>query len=165
MNKNRKLLIIRHAKSSWEHDVHDKDRALNRRGVRDAHLVSNYLKDSVEYVDAVFSSPANRAIHTCLIFMRNLELDNNKLLVVNELYDFGGQKVLEFIKSLDDAHNTVMIFGHNHAFTAISNLLGSTSIDNLSTSGFVELHFNVNSWSEINKGKTHQIVIPKQLKS
>lgn len=161
----RKLLIVRHAKSSWEQDVNDKDRALSFRGVNDAHLVSNHLKNSIKEVDAVFSSPANRAFHTCLIFMRNLEIDFKKLCVTNKLYDFSGENVLDFVKSLNNIDKTVMIFGHNHAFTAIANSLGSNYIDNLPTSGFVALQFNVNSWSEIREGKTETIIFPKQLKS
>ena len=164
MNKNKTLLIIRHAKSSWELDVNDKDRTLNARGIRDAHLVSNYLKNSVEGVDSIISSPANRALHTCMIFMRNLELNFDLFKVNNNLYDFGGENVLSTIKSLSDNYNRVMIFGHNHALTSIVNMLGDNYIDNLPTSGFVEIEFNVNSWAEINTGKTLRTVFPKQLK-
>ena len=164
MKKNKTLLIIRHAKSSWELDVNDKDRALNSRGVNDAHLVSKHLLNSGIEVDIVLSSPANRALHTCMIFMRNLELDFGKLRLTNDLYDFGGQNVVNKIKSLNDDHNTLMIFGHNHAFTSIANMFGDIYIDNLPTSGFVAIEFNVNSWAEISAGKTIKTVFPKQLK-
>jgi phosphohistidine phosphatase len=160
----KKLLIIRHAKSSWEHDVSDKDRPLSNRGINDANLVSNHLINRVKDVDFVCSSPAIRALHTCSIFMRNLELDFLKLLVSENLYDFGGLKVSNFIKSLNDDYNCVMIFGHNHAFTSISNIFGSQIIDNFPTSGYVELAFNANSWKDISTGKTELVVFPKHLK-
>jgi len=165
MKKNKTLLIIRHAKSSWELDVNDKDRALNSRGVNDAHLVSKHLTNSVFYVDYVLSSPANRALHTCMIFMRNLKLNFDTLRLTDSLYDFGGDNVINTIKLLNDDYNTVMLFGHNHAFTSIANMFGDKYIDNLPTSGFVAIEFNVNSWAEISTGKTINMVFPKQLKS
>ncbi|PKP14840.1 MAG: histidine phosphatase family protein, partial [Bacteroidetes bacterium HGW-Bacteroidetes-23] len=37
------LILIRHAKSSWDAPVHDKERVLAQRGVRDAHLVAQNI--------------------------------------------------------------------------------------------------------------------------
>ena len=60
--------------------------------------------------------------------------------------------------------NEIMIFGHNHAFTSITNIFGSTFIENLPTSGLVKINFDVNSWSDIKSGETELILIPKELK-
>ena len=57
-----------------------------------------------------------------------------------------------------------MIFGHNYALTNIANSYGSVAIDNITTSGFVEINFNTDSWSKIKNGVTKTIVFPKQLK-
>lgn len=35
----KKLIIVRHAKSSWEHNLPDHERPLNQRGFNDADLV------------------------------------------------------------------------------------------------------------------------------
>ncbi|MRI00306.1 histidine phosphatase family protein [Kriegella sp. EG-1] len=160
----KKLILVRHGKSSWEYAVSDRDRPLLERGINDAILVSNTLVEQAIEIDAIFSSPANRALHTCTIFLRQLYLPLSKLELRDELYDFSGNEALKMIKSIADDFNTVMIFGHNHAFTHIANSLGNSYIDNVPTSGLVELNFNVNSWSLITKGTTQQIIFPKQLK-
>jgi phosphohistidine phosphatase len=57
-----------------------------------------------------------------------------------------------------------MIFGHNHAFTSISNIFGNKFIDNLPTAGVVVINFDVNDWKKINKGQTELLIYPKQFK-
>jgi phosphohistidine phosphatase len=160
----RKLVLIRHAKSSWEFDVPDAERPLNKRGLKDAALVSNAFKNTSFSPDIIFSSSAIRAASTCKIFMKTLNFDENLLHVRDELYDFGGQKVINFIHNIDDSYEKVMIFGHNHAFTSICNIFGDQFIDNLPTSGLVVLNFDVTSWQKIKKGKTKLTIFPRDLK-
>ena len=64
------LILVRHGKSSWEYSVDDKDRPLKERGVNDGHLISEEFKSqNASTIDAAFSSPANRALHTGMIFL------------------------------------------------------------------------------------------------
>lgn len=160
------LIFVRHAKSSWEYEVSDKDRPLKVRGINDAYLVSNHLSGDLELPQKVFSSPANRALHTCIIFMRNLGIDFNKLTVTSTLYDFGGSDVQEFVENLSEDLTTVMLFGHNHAFTALANLYGDRYIDNVATSALVKIDFDIATWQEIKttQGKTTIHIAPKALK-
>jgi phosphohistidine phosphatase len=158
------ITFIRHAKSSWDYQVGDKDRPLNQRGINDAHLVSAYLAEKPFVVDAVFSSYANRAMHTCAIFMRRLQIPFSKLTITLELYDFSGETALLFLKNLDDELERVLVLGHNHAFTHLTNTLGNKSIANLPTSGVVTITFPIDHWKEISKGTTVNSIFPKQLK-
>ncbi|NNE77601.1 MAG: histidine phosphatase family protein [Pricia sp.] len=158
------LILVRHGKSSWDYAVNDKDRPLKERGINDAYLVSNALKSKGIQLDKIFSSPANRALHTCVIFLRQLEFPSEKFQLSKKLYDFSGDSVSEFIRNLDDSLNTVMIFGHNHAFTHLANSLGNTYIDNVPTTGLVHLYFDANRWKSISKGTTKQTIFPKDLK-
>ncbi|WP_209405512.1 histidine phosphatase family protein [Pseudozobellia sp. WGM2] len=155
------LILVRHGKSSWDYAVSDKDRPLKERGINDALLVSDIFKQKDYQVDAVFSSPANRALHTCMIFLRRLEFPFTDFQVIENLYDFSGNSDLEFIKSIDDHLNTVMVFGHNHAFTYLANSLGNSYIDNVPTSGLVHLKFDVDNWNAISQGATIQTIFPK----
>ena len=140
----KQLVLIRHAKSSWKYDVNDAERPLKSRGFRDAALVSNSFKNTEFYPDIIFSSFAKRALSTCEIFMKTLNIDDKFLQVKGELYDFGGQNVINFINAIDDRYEKVMIFGHNHAFTSICNIFGDQFIDNLPTSGLAVIDFDVN---------------------
>lgn len=158
------LTLVRHAKSSWDFDVDDKDRPLKLRGIQDAHLVSSHVKDKLLAPEVVFSSIANRALHTCAIFTRNLNLSYEKVNIVDDMYDFSGSLLIETIKSCDDEITNLMVFGHNYAITSFVNIYGSTYIDNVPTSGVVVIKFDVSSWEEIDSGDTVLTVFPKDLK-
>lgn len=158
------LILIRHAKSSWEHDVTDINRPLSTRGFKDANLLSKEFLKYKFRPDAIFSSPANRALTTCNIFMDNCHFDASLLTIDNELYDFGGRQVADFIKGLRDEHHNVMIFGHNHAFTAIANNFGDKFIENVPTCGLVMLQFETDTWKNLDKGHTKMTLFPKELK-
>lgn len=159
----KKLTLIRHGKSSWEYNVSDRDRPLLERGIKDAYLVASAIE--AHTLDAVFSSPANRALHTCSIFLRVFNIPSNQVRVYDELYDFSGEQVLKFIHSLDNKLQNVVIFGHNHAFTSLVNMLGSVTINNVPTAGLVKLKFDVLEWSSVTKGVTEKIIFPKNLKN
>ncbi|MBU2920437.1 histidine phosphatase family protein [Winogradskyella psychrotolerans] len=160
----KEITLIRHGKSSWEQDVIDRERPLKTRGINDIKLVANHFFNSNSVPEIIFSSPARRALSTCEIFMNTLNIAKEQVVVVEELYDFDGRNVIDFIKNLSNEYNEVMIFGHNHAFTSISNIFGDTFIDNLPTSGLVKLKFDINDWNDLKKGITEFIIIPKELK-
>ena len=84
----KQLILMRHGKSSWDYDVSDKDRPLKQRGINDAHLVSQTFALHAPSIDFIYSSPANRALHTSMIFVRNLEFDLSRFKVNDMLYDF-----------------------------------------------------------------------------
>jgi len=158
------LYMVRHAKSSWEFDVIDHKRPLKERGINDGTLVSAYVADNFERPDCIVSSDAVRALATAQFFKEAFNIPENNFKVNHSLYDFSGHKVMETIKSLDDSFNTIMIVGHNHAFTSIANMLGNKYIDNVPTCGFVEIAFKEDSWSKITTGKTKNTVFPRDLK-
>ncbi len=62
------LILIRHAKSSWDKPVSDKDRELNERGKNDAILVSKESRVLLDDHFVLFSSNARRALETATIF-------------------------------------------------------------------------------------------------
>jgi phosphohistidine phosphatase len=158
------ILLVRHGKSSWDYDVSDTERPLKTRGISDAKLVANQFIKKSDIPIYVFSSPAKRALDTCKIFTNTFKLSENSIKIVENLYDFGGESVIGFIKNLPNEIDYAMIFGHNHAFTSIANIFGDKFIDNLPTSGLVKINFNINDWKDLKKGQTELIIFPKQLK-
>jgi phosphohistidine phosphatase len=57
-----------------------------------------------------------------------------------------------------------MIFGHNHALTAIANTYGDTYIDNIPTCGVVIIKFNISNWSQLAPGKIVKTIFPRDFK-
>ena len=160
----KKLVVVRHGKSSWKHDLPDDKRPLKSRGKTDAKLVSKHFKSKNVLPDIVLSSPAVRAFTTCEIFCENLNLPIENVEVIENLYDFQGDNVIEILKNLDNNYDIVMIFGHNHAFTSICNIFGDKFIDNLPTSGLVVINLDIDSWGDLKQGQTELIIFPKDLK-
>ncbi len=160
----KKLILVRHGKSSWEHNLPDDKRPLKKRGILDANLVSKEFKSQKIEPDVVMSSPANRAYSTCKIFSENFVFNLKKVKIINDLYDFQGDQVVKILKETSNSLENIMIFGHNHAFTSICNIFGSVFIENLPTSGLVVIDFDVDSWQDINKGKTVLKLFPRDLK-
>lgn len=158
------LILIRHSKSSWEQGVDDIKRPLNERGFADAPLVAEAFKGHDFQPDAIYCSPAKRALTTCKLFMEALDVSEELLHIEKELYDFGGGQVRRFIKSMNDDFDKVMIFGHNHAFTTMANNLGNVHIDNLPTTGLVRIDFDADNWQDVEQGITKLVIKPKDLK-
>jgi len=158
------VILVRHGKSSWEYNVSDRDRPLLQRGINDGLLVSEKWILENQAVDFIYSSPANRALHTATIFLRQMKFPLEQFQLSNLLYDFSGDSALQFIKELDNDLKTVMIFGHNHAFTHIANSLGNTYIENVPTTGLVHLQFGIDRWDETDKGTTVKTMFPKHFK-
>lgn len=158
------VFFIRHGKSSWEHDVTDVERPLQSRGYKDGELIGKEFASWRVSIDAVFSSPAKRAFTTCQLICEELSYPLDKVIVTKELYDFDGESVLQFLKNLDDKLKTVVIFGHNHAFTALVNQLGNMPIANVPTTGLVCISFKEETWKQIVSGITKHKIFPKELK-
>lgn len=158
------LYMVRHAKSSWKHNVPDHKRPLKKRGELDAALVSRIVQSELKPPQKIISSDANRARTTAEYFKKAFSVSDSDYILNHDLYDFSGQSVMRIVKGLDDSLKRVMIVGHNHAFTSIVNMLGNEYIDNVPTSGFVALQFEVDSWSKITTGKTTKVVFPRHLK-
>lgn len=158
----KEIILMRHGKSSWDYPVDDRDRPLIPRGIQDAKRVAKALADT-PIPDAVFSSPANRALHTCCIALKTLGYPMELLRISEKLYDFDGSQVVSFVNQLDDNLDRVMLFGHNNAFTILANQWGDRVLDHLPTAGAVRIQFEIMRWQELRKGKIMQIVFPKKM--
>lgn len=145
----KELYLVRHAKSSWEYEsVDDLDRPLQVSGIRDAHTISQLLANQQQTPQALYTSPATRAVHTAMIFARNLRVPFSALKLNEQLYMCTDKQLLDFIKTLDDGHDRVMIFGHNPTITNFVNRCIEQRIDNVPTTGTVCFSFNINSWKD-----------------
>ncbi len=158
------LYMVRHAKSSWSENVGDHQRGLKERGVNDAKLVSEKAAETCKKPNKIISSDAVRAKSTATFFKDAFKITDIDFSTNSELYDFSGQNVMAVIKNLSDDLDIAMIVGHNHAFTFIANMLGNEFIENVPTSGFIQIDFDVASWQNISTGVTKLTIFPRDLK-
>jgi len=143
------LLIIRHAKSSWDHSIlNDMDRPLNDRGKRDAPAMAQRLIRTGVPIDAFVSSPARRARTTAEYFSREFGRSEKDILLVPELYHAPVQIFKEVIARLEDRFGSVALFSHNPGITAFVNTLTSVRLDNMPTCGIFAVTSSTTHWSE-----------------
>jgi phosphohistidine phosphatase len=158
------LTLIRHGKSSWEYDLDDHDRPLAERAYKDIELVADKAKAHISPNAGFFSSSANRAQTTARLFMEHLGLDPEQLTILPELYTFDDRTLRKIILKMDDAFDDIVVFGHNPAFTLVSNHFGDEQFSNLPTSGFVKLGFENTNWKDCRKARTILHLFPKNLR-
>ena len=144
------LVIVRHAKSSWEDPfLSDHQRPLAKRGLRDGPRMGARLADWGPPIDRVISSSAVRALATAELVTGEMGLPWDEIQVEDRLYHATETEMLELIQEQEDYLDGLMLFGHNPGMTYLVNDLSDLDLDNLPTCGVVILQFNVESWSEI----------------
>lgn len=159
------LIIVRHAKSSWESPMRDIDRPLQCRGIKDAHLVSTTMQNDLPKTFMMWSSPAKRASETAMIFAQNISYPVESIVFEENLYTFDERQLENTVRSCSNDYDNVILFGHNEAITNFVNKFGDIFIDNVSTSGVVSLTFDTDNWSDIRKGTTRKVIFPRDLKT
>ncbi len=161
----KRLYLIRHAKSSWEdHLLSDYDRPLSDRGKRDAPKIGEVLKSKNVSPDLIISSTARRALKTSKIFSTILDYPIENIVEDSTIYEATTQNLLNIINRIDNKYNSVLLFGHNPAFTVLANLLGDKYVDNMPTSAVAELELTVDSWIDVgaDSGKLVGFEYPKK---
>ncbi len=109
----RRLLLARHAKSSWGDPVlTDHDRPLNARGYRAAQLVGAALSELGCVPDVVLSSTATRTRETWVQMEPHFG-GHPRVEFHRALYLAAPRDVLATIADAPDEAETVMVLGHN----------------------------------------------------
>lgn len=158
------LILIRHAKSSWNAPLLDKDRPLAKRGMQDAHLMSTNIDAHLPKTFTMLSSTAKRASETAIIFAQNISCPLESIIFKDELYTFDDRQLENIVKSCNNDYDNVILFGHNDAITNFVNKFGNVFIENVPTSGFVSINFDSSDWKSIGKGETQKVIFPRDLK-
>ncbi|MBC8172970.1 MAG: histidine phosphatase family protein [Chitinophagales bacterium] len=159
------LYIIRHAKSSWEYDeLHDLERPLTERGVRDAGVMGDFLHKKDIHPGIVISSPALRALTTARIICDAVGYDKNKIELHADLYFKEIPEIVKVIKDKGMHHNVVFIFGHNPTFSNLAHAFTKTFTEMMPTCSIVAIDFDVDSWqlAELTKGQLKFFESPKK---
>jgi phosphohistidine phosphatase len=143
------LLLIRHAKSSWD-DValSDRERPLNKRGKHDAPVMGQLLKEKNLMPDVIVSSPAKRALKTAKLIAEAVGYPKKQIDIRDAIYEHGLDALLELIAGLNDDGQRVFLVGHNPEITTLANRLSGADIENVPTCGIVSITFPQDHWRE-----------------
>jgi phosphohistidine phosphatase len=158
------LILVRHAKSSWDAPLKDIDRPLTTRGIIDAHFVAEKTLQYLPKTFVIWSSNAKRATETAIIFTQTFSCPLDSIIFKADLYSFEASRLEKIIKNCNALYDAVVLFGHNDAITDFVNKFGDKPIGNVPTSGMVSIEFEGNSWANIKNGKILKTIFPKDFK-
>ena len=143
------LLIIRHAKSSWDSPtLKDFDRPLNERGHKDAPMMAERLLQKKISIDAFVTSTAKRAITTTEYFHKAYKAASSQLVPIKELYQAQTEDFYKVINSLQDNWDTVAIFSHNPGITALVNNFDVGGVDDMPTCAVFGVTAEIEHWKD-----------------
>ncbi len=107
------LLIMRHAKSSWDNPAQtDHERPLNARGLRDAPRMGELLAANGLVPDLIISSTATRARETAEIMSQSSGYEN-EITFTDDLYLASPSAIVGVLSQLAGDAERVMIVPHN----------------------------------------------------
>lgn len=149
----KRLVLIRHAKSSWKHpELTDFDRPLNKRGRQDAPMMGERLAKRALHPDVIVCSPALRARQTAEAIAGRIALPAQQLLYRPEIYEAEPDALLDLIRDFDQDWQTVFLVGHNPGLTELGNQLAACDLDNLPTCALLVIDFKVSIWRQLAPG-------------
>jgi phosphohistidine phosphatase len=156
------LVILRHAKSDWPDGVPDLQRPLGERGIREAPLAGQWLRDQVPPFDLVVRSPALRARQTWELAAAELGYEP----LVREdarLYGEPVSVLLDVIRDIPPEAGTVLFVGHNPELNSLVTVLSGTAVE-LKTSSIAVLTFD-GAWADVDVDEgtmqLEQVVTPR----
>jgi len=108
----RTLIAVRHAKSSWDHDVEDHDRPLSGRGRRDADALGRLLVQRGLSPDLVLCSTATRTRETWER-AHAVGATAGEVRLVRGVYHAWVPELVRLVRQTPDEVATVLLLGHS----------------------------------------------------
>ena len=109
----KRLLILRHAKSSWNNaELSDFERPLNKRGRQAAPRMGYWIAENDIAPDVVICSTARRAQQTYQLVQNAVSWDV-ETIHTEKLYLAPAHTYIEHLSQLADNTSTAMVIGHN----------------------------------------------------
>ncbi len=165
---------MRHAKSGWDDPVaRDFDRPLNKRGERAARAMGQWMASHGLNFEQVIASPAVRVIETLdglwTGYGRRIEPRWER-----RIYLASGATLLDVLREVDDAHDVVLMVGHNPGMEDVvfdlvaddgRSPLREIVLDKYPTAALAELVMDIGSWADIAKNSAHlkRFIRPRDL--
>ena len=169
----RTLMLMRHAKSSWDQpELDDLDRPLSPRGRRAAPLIARYIEKRKWQPDLVLCSPAARVRETWQLMTPVLgrPVDCKTLRTI---YPGMPSRLLDTLRRAADEVERLMLIGHNPGLGQLAaSLCGAGPKEPLErmrskfpTATLAVIDFDVDRWEQVapGAGRLRAFVRPKDL--
>ncbi|MCB8821163.1 SixA phosphatase family protein [Microvirga rosea] len=167
----RRLLLLRHAKSSWPAGVLDVERPLSPRGRKAAVLMGDYLKEEGLVPDLVLISPARRTEETWDLVQP--ALGPIECRHEPRIYEAPAGRLLTVLQEINPDMRVVLMIGHNPGFEDLAKMLiGDGTPEHCNrlagkypTAGLAVIDFKDDNWEQVKArgGCLERFVTPKSL--
>lgn len=168
------LLLLRHAKSSWDEPrLDDFDRPLTKRGTKAAAAIGRHIEQAGLVPSLVLCSTAVRTRATVALALREIDATAPEIVFDDALYLADAETLLGRVRSVEPKHQTVLVVAHNPGLHALAlELTGQGSRDKLAelamqfpTAALAHLLFRAADWSTIlpATGTLADFVLPRRL--
>jgi phosphohistidine phosphatase len=146
-DERRRLVLVRHAKSSWDDPtLSDHDRPLARRGRKALERMRPHLEHRGVRPDVVLCSSARRTRET-LDGIRGGLGGHPRIEIEDGLYGAGADQIVARLERLDDAIATALVIGHNPGIADLVDQLAATD-QAVPTGAIADLSFT-GPWSTL----------------
>ncbi len=168
---SRTLMLMRHAKSSWDAPVkNDAQRMLSKRGRRDAPRMGDWMANNGLIPDLVLCSPAVRARQTAEAVLERLDLPASSIHFDKRIYAANIDALLKVLAGCPQTERCVLMIGHNPGLDDLCLFLCGSQIPLskqgklMTTAALAEIELP-GDWSslESGSGKLRQLMRPKAL--
>ncbi len=152
----RTLVLIRHAKSSWNNPLlSDYNRPLNERGHRDAPEMGRRLAKRGLKPDLMIASTARRAAETARAIAAGLGYPEAQIQWVDELYHCVPAVFGEVLAGVSEAVKSVFLVAHNPGISAFAHQLAPALPDTeMPTCATVGITFRAPQWGHVTNEET-----------
>lgn len=168
------LLLLRHAKSSWDDTtLDDFDRPLNKRGTKAATLIGTHIASHALIPDLVLCSTAVRTRATLALVLNELPGEAPRVVYDQSLYLAEADTLLQRLRAVEPHKRTVLLVGHNPGIHALAlELTGNGPRADLQalamqfpTAALAHLSFDADNWRRIApaSGTLVEFVSPRRL--
>nr|WP_300053543.1 histidine phosphatase family protein [uncultured Nocardioides sp.] len=144
------LILLRHAKSDWSGHEDDHDRPLATRGRRQAPEAGRWLAANVDSIDLAVVSTAERARSTWDLASGELD-EPPGTRHDNDAYAASVDELLDIVRSLDEALNTVVLVGHNPGIEDLTEALTAGRVP-MPTSALAVIDLN-STWDSAGRAR------------
>ncbi|GGX68713.1 phosphoglycerate mutase [Tateyamaria omphalii] len=160
----RTLILMRHAKSSWDHPaLMDHDRPLNMRGKASALAMGDWLRRKGYVPEAAVSSTSERTGQTFLGLSFDVPVRFSRVL-----YHARAETMMAVLK--EQTEQTVLMLGHNPGIAEFAEQLVEQPPEHMRfldypTCATTIIRFDMDSWTEVDwgVGQVVDFAVPREV--
>jgi phosphohistidine phosphatase len=158
------LLVLRHAKSSWDYaELSDHDRPLNKRGMRAAPRMGRLIVEQNLIPDLILSSTAVRARTTAELLADECE-PPPAIDYLPSLYGAGPHGYLEAASEAACEGERIMVVGHNPGIELLVTVVARVR-ERMPTAALAHIELDIDEWEDAGEaqGRLVRLWRPKEL--